>query len=189
LTKIPKKPLLPWIFIKDSALYVTPVLKVISREVISPKDGKNKSFCVLDTPQWVNVLSITPEKKIVLVNQYRHGSKTFSIELPGGVVEPENTLEEAARRELMEETGYSAKIFKLFYSVNPNPAIFGNSITTFLALDAQKTGETHFDENEETEVILLTFPELKEQFLIGTFNHALMAAAIGYFLSKYPEGL
>jgi tyrosyl-tRNA synthetase len=185
--KTPKTPIRPWSFVSDQELLKTPVFTVLSRKVISPKDGKEKSFSVLEARDWVNILALTPDNMVVLVNQYRHGSREFSLELPGGVTDPGDSLAEGAKRELMEETGYSVGPISELVSFYPNPALLGNRITTFLAKGAIKTGGTDFDENEETEVLLLSLPEIKERFLAGEFEHALMGAAIGYFLVK--EGL
>lgn len=180
-----KTHLKPWTFISDCTCFQTPVFKVLERRAISPKDQKEKVFTVLQAPNWVNILALTPDMEVVMVNQYRHGSKSFSLELPGGVKEEGDSLEEAARRELMEETGYSCESVEKLISLNPNPAIFGNSITTFLARGAKKTGDVHFDENEETELRLVTMKSLKELFEKGAFTHALMCAPIGYFLAKF----
>jgi 8-oxo-dGTP pyrophosphatase MutT (NUDIX family) len=178
-----KTKLKPWTFVSDTETFSTPVFTVLARKVISPKDGKEKDFTVLRAPNWVNILALTPSLEVVMVNQYRHGSREFSLELPGGVTEEGDSLRESAVRELMEETGYSCEKVEKLLTLNPNPAIFGNSITTFLAHGARKTGDVDFDENEETEVSLLTIDKLRELYLSGCFTHALMSAPIGYFLA------
>ncbi|MDR2460943.1 MAG: NUDIX hydrolase [Deltaproteobacteria bacterium] len=176
--------ILPWSFISDKVVYKTPVLDVLERRVLSPKDGLEKCFTVFKAPSWVNVLALTEDNLIVMVNQYRHGSRAFSLELPGGVVEPKDSLETAARRELLEETGYSAENFELFLTLNPNPAIFGNGISTFLAKGAKKTGQTHFDPNEETELVLVSLADLEKKIVTGEINHALMLSPLSLFLLK-----
>jgi 8-oxo-dGTP pyrophosphatase MutT (NUDIX family) len=178
--------ILPWTWVRDREAYQTRILSVLERTVVSPKDGEEKTFTVLKAPSWVNVLAITDDSKVVMVNQYRQGSREFSLELPGGVVEDGDALEESALRELMEETGYGCDSVSVLMSLNPNPAIFDNSITTFLARGARKVGEVSFDENEETEVRLVGLDELRDLFLAGAFGHALMAAPIGYFLALNP---
>jgi 8-oxo-dGTP pyrophosphatase MutT (NUDIX family) len=150
---------------------------------MSPKDGREKAFAVLSAPSWANVLALDPENRVVLVNQYRHGSRDFSLELPGGVVGDGETPLEAAMRELEEETGYTAGPPEELISMNPNPALLGNSITTAIARDAVKTSRESFDENEEAETLLVTIDELERRFRGGGFTHALMLAAIGYFLA------
>ncbi|MDR2352646.1 MAG: NUDIX hydrolase [Deltaproteobacteria bacterium] len=185
--KVPEKSIKTWDFVGDSLVLKTPVFQVLKRAVISPKDSCEKIFAVIDAPDWVNVLALTPQNQVVLVNQYRQGSKSFSLELPGGVTETGDSLLETAQRELMEETGYSATGFFPFLQMNPNPALFGNRITTFLAREACPTGTTSFDENEETEVSLVSLKELKQKLLDSTIDHALMIAAISYFLLTRPD--
>jgi 8-oxo-dGTP pyrophosphatase MutT (NUDIX family) len=150
---------------------------------VSPKDGREKAFCVLEAPSWANIIAIDGDRRVVMVNQYRHGSRGFSLELPGGVVGPGEDPVEAAARELTEETGYTAGPAERLIDLNPNPALFGNCITTAVARGAERTRGTSFDENEEAETVLLPLDELERAFRDGRVTHALMLAAIGYFLA------
>jgi 8-oxo-dGTP pyrophosphatase MutT (NUDIX family) len=177
----------PWQLTGDTVTLSTPVFDVISRRCLSPKDGREKTFSCLKAPPWVNVLPLTSDHKVVLVNQYRHGSAELSLELPGGVAEPNQTLLETAQRELMEETGYSSPRFELLCSLKPNPALFDNFIHTFVAYEAEKTGQTDFDENEDLTEQLCSLADLKTMILDGTIDHALMVAAIGLFLAKFAD--
>ncbi|MDR1657413.1 MAG: NUDIX hydrolase [Deltaproteobacteria bacterium] len=173
-----------WQLIDESVTYQTPVFNVLDRRCLSPKDGREKTFACLQSPEWVNVLAVTAEGKFLLVDQFRHGSRDFCLEIPGGVVEPGQSLEETARRELMEETGYSAARLELLCSFKPNPALFSNRVHTFLAYEAAPTGQTDFDENEEMSLSLATIDELKAMILDGRIDHALMVAAISFYLLK-----
>jgi 8-oxo-dGTP pyrophosphatase MutT (NUDIX family) len=173
-----------WEYLGETTNMQTPVFDVVTLNCLSPKDGKAKNFFCLKAPQWVNILPITTDGQVVLVNQYRQGTRLFSLELPGGVVEPGQSLIETARRELMEETGYSASDFSLLCSLKPNPALFGNTIHTYLATGAEKTGTTDFDENEDLEMSLAPVEELPNMILDGRIDHALMVAAIGFYFAK-----
>jgi 8-oxo-dGTP pyrophosphatase MutT (NUDIX family) len=177
----------PWALVSDRTVCQTPVLKVLARTLVSPKDGRPKDFTVLDAPSWVNVLAITPDERAVLVSQYRFGSQSFSLELPGGAVDPGEDPKDAARRELLEETGYSAPAFSLFLSLNPNPALFGNAVMTFVAQGAVLSGPTRFDENEETAVRLVDLPALRAKTLSGEIRHALMLAPLLRFFLERPD--
>ncbi|MDR0355761.1 MAG: NUDIX hydrolase [Deltaproteobacteria bacterium] len=177
----------PWVLTSDAVKLTTPVFQVLERRCLSPKDGKEKTFSCLQAPQWVNVIPLRSDNKIVFVRQFRHGSSEFSLELPGGVAEPGQTILETAKRELMEETGHSAANYEKLCSFRPNPALFDNHIHTFLAYPAEKTGSTQFDENEDLSEILIEVERLQELILDGAIDHALMGAALGFFLLKYPD--
>ncbi|MDR1297787.1 MAG: NUDIX hydrolase [Deltaproteobacteria bacterium] len=174
----------PWTPAGETVRLRTPVFEVVERRCVSPKDGREKTFSCLNAPQWVMVLPVTADRRVVLVRQYRHGSSEFSLELPGGVAEPGQTLEETAARELMEETGYSAPKYELLCSLRPNPALFGNRIHTFLAWPAEPTGTVRFDENEDLASHLCPLDDLPGLVLDGAVDHALVVAAIGFFAAR-----
>ena len=88
--------------------------------------GQQRDFVVLESPSWVNVIPITAAGKVVLIRQYRHGIRDVTLEIPGGIMEPDETPEAAARRELREETGYTAEKLRSLGRVLPNPAIQNN---------------------------------------------------------------
>jgi 8-oxo-dGTP pyrophosphatase MutT (NUDIX family) len=177
-------PLGQWILLGEEERLKTPVFTAIDRRCLSPKDGREKTFACLAAPQWANVLALTSDGLVPMVRQFRHGSREESLELPGGVVEPGQSPEETARRELMEETGYQASSFELLCALRPNPAIMDNTIFTYLAKGAEPTGRTDFDENEELELLLVPEAELRGMILDGRVDHAMMVAAIGFYLAK-----
>ncbi|MDR1313580.1 MAG: NUDIX hydrolase [Deltaproteobacteria bacterium] len=175
--------ILPWKWVRDEEILRTPVFAAVERSALSPKDGRVKAFSVLRSPSWANVIALDPENRVVMVNQYRHGSRGFSLELPGGAVGPDETPLEAAVRELREETGYTAGPAEELITLNPNPALFENGITTAVVRNAVKSSGVSFDEDEEAESLLLSLDELEDSFRRGGITHALMLAAIGYFLA------
>ena len=175
-----------WRLLGDDLVLATPVFEVISRRCLSPKDGREKALSCLRTPEWANVLALTDDSMVPMVRQFRHGSREVSLELPGGVVEPGQTPMETARRELMEETGYEAGDLELLCRLRPNPAIQDNAIHTYLARGARPTGLTAFDENEELDLVLFPEAELAGLILDGRIDHAMMVAAIGFYLAKRP---
>lgn len=173
-----------WPLIKEEEVLDTPVFNVRKLHCRSPKDGGDKGFFILDCPEWAQVLAVTPDEKVVLVKQFRQGTRSISLELPGGVVEKGQTPEEAARRELREETGYTADKWRLLASFRPNPAVQTNSAHLFLAEGARLTGPTDFDENEELDLITVPLNELKDLVMGGTIDHVIMAAGILYYLAQ-----
>jgi len=130
-------------------------------------------FFVLDTNDWVNVLALTPDDKIILVRQFRYGSKEQSLEPPGGVVEGGEDPVVAGLRELREETGYVGEEPKLLGVVRPNAAILSNRCHVILVRNAQKTAALNFDQHEELVTELYPVKELKEMVRRGEITHSI----------------
>jgi len=107
----------------------------------SPRTGKEHGFFIIDSPCWVNVVALTPDRQMILIEQYRHGSNTVELEIPGGMMEASDASPEAAGgRELTEETGYQGDQPVLIGEVFPNPAIQTNRCFTVLALNCRPMG-------------------------------------------------
>ena len=140
--------------------------------------GKEYKAFVLEFDAWANVVAITKNNEVVLVKQYRHGVQEILLELPGGVVDKGEDPLEGAKRELMEETGYSAgniiEVGRLYH----NPAIQHNTLYCYLATDVELTGEQHLDDAEEIEVQLVPLDELIKMAAQGKFLHALNVAVL-----------
>jgi ADP-ribose pyrophosphatase len=122
--------------------------------------GAEKDFVVLEFPDWVNVIPITDDGRVVLIRQYRHGLLDSTWEVPGGVIDPGEEPLHAAIRELQEETGYAGEKVKLLGRVSPNPAIQGNWSYSFLAEGCKFTGARNLDPFEDIEVKLFTLDEI-----------------------------
>lgn len=149
--------------------------------VVSPRTSKEHEVYVLEAPDWVNVIAITARRDVVCVRQWRHGIREETLEIPGGVVEKGDSLEEAARRELLEETGYKAESFLCLGYTFPNPAIQDNRCYTFVAMNAFPDKDPQPDAMEDIEVVtypLDDVPGLVEQ---GRISHALIIAAFWKF--------
>ncbi|SHG16435.1 ADP-ribose pyrophosphatase YjhB, NUDIX family [Desulfacinum infernum DSM 9756] len=158
--------------------------------VVSPRTGREHDVFVLESPAWVNVIPITADSQVVLVRQYRHGIRDVTLEIPGGVVEDGDTPEEAARRELREETGYEAESLVSLGYVQPNPAIQSNLCHTFVALRVRRTGDPSPDDMEDIEVVTRPLAQIPALIDRGEINHALIVAAFCRFFLRYrDEGL
>jgi 8-oxo-dGTP pyrophosphatase MutT (NUDIX family) len=147
---------------------------------ITPAGGELNPYYVLSYPDWVHVVGITEAGQLVLVRQYRHAAGAFFIELPGGAVEPEDTsLEQAARREFEEETGFTARRLELITSLHPNPATHTNRVHIFLALGAAYNRPPNLDTGEEgLRVELLDINVVLDGLRSGLLGHAVHVSGV-----------
>jgi 8-oxo-dGTP pyrophosphatase MutT (NUDIX family) len=150
-------------------------------ENLMRSDGKEGKFYVIDNPDWVNIIAVTKKGEIVLIEQFRHGIKEVVLEIPGGMIDAGEEPEIAARRELLEETGYTAENFVLLGKSRPNPAIQNNWLYHYAAFDAAKTGEVNFDEHESLVTRLYSSTAISEMIKSGAISHSLVLAAFHYF--------
>ena len=123
-----------------------------------------------------------------MVRQYRHGSRAVTLEIPGGLFDPGDTPEEAAARELLEETGYQAERWTEIGVANPNPAIFNNRCYTFLAQDIQKISDLIPDQTEDIEVVLIPLIDIPKLIRTGKIDHAIVIAAFSLYFLQTKEG-
>jgi len=146
------------------------------------------SYYVLEYSNWANVFPITTDGKVILVRQYRYGIGQWSLEIPGGIMDPGETNPlEAAKRELLEETGYSCKEIVETAIIAPNPATANNVMYCYLATGCELTHEQSFDEHEELEVILVTMEELKTMLRENKILQSLHTTSMFYALEKLGE--
>lgn len=165
----------------------TPIFDVRSVEFRHPVRGTEREFVVISAPDWVNVVALTPDHNLVLVNQFRYGTNTFSWEVPGGVIDLGEDPVAAGLRELQEETGYTGKSARLLGSVNPNPAIMNNRCHLVLVEDAVRTCEQEWDPDEEIEVNVLPVDEVYAWAQSGRITHALVLNALLLFAPRWAE--
>lgn len=151
----------------------------------SPRTGKRHTFYVLDTGDWINVVPVTKDDKVVLIRQFRHGIEEVTLEIPGGMVDDaDGSPMESARRELLEETGYEAEELIHIGTMTPNPAILNNRCHTFLALNARLVAAPQMDGSEDIQTELVDAAEVPALIASGQINHALVIAAF-YFYSQH----
>jgi 8-oxo-dGTP pyrophosphatase MutT (NUDIX family) len=159
-----------------------------SDKVLKGNGAEMEPYYVFEFSDWVNVLPVTTDGKIVLVKQYRYGLGVWSIEVPGGIMDPHETNpEEAAKRELLEETGYSCGNIEQVAIVATNPAIQNNRLYCYLATGCEMTHDQAFDENEEIELLLVTMDELKAMLRNNEIIQSLHVNSILYALIKMGE--
>jgi 8-oxo-dGTP pyrophosphatase MutT (NUDIX family) len=151
-------------------------------------DGRIASeYYVLEYPNWVNVVAITEDEKVIMVRQYRHSGDIVSIEIPGGVIDGDEKPIEAAKRELLEETGYLFEDFELVSTIYPNPATSNNVTYCYLAQGGKKVQEQDLDEHEDIDIELYTIAEVKEMLLKNEIPQALHVTGLLYAFLKLGE--
>ena len=148
---------------------------------LSPRTGQEHDFYVLESRDWVNVIPITEKREVVLIQQYRHGIRGITLEIPGGIVEPHDSPEETARRELLEETGYGGSEMVLLGHVRPNPAFLNNRCYSYIARDVVLEREQDLDEKEDIGVVLRPLDDIPGLIRNGTITHSLVVAAFYRF--------
>ena len=165
------------------------VFKVRRDFSADPRDGRLHDFYVIEAPDWVNVIPLTKDKEVVLIEQYRHGTEAVSLEIPGGMVDPGEAPAETAARELMEETGYEAAEVVFLGKTRPNPAIQNNWIHTFLARGVERRQEPSNQGTERTRVRLEPLARVPSLIVEGAIDHSLVVVGFHWLaLSGLAEG-
>ncbi|MBK5100391.1 MAG: NUDIX hydrolase [Desulfobacteraceae bacterium] len=175
----------PWKVISSTRDSSYRIFGIRTDRAQSPRTGEEHDFYILESSSWVNVIPLTPKNEVIMVRQYRHGIQDVTLEIPGGLVEDSDSPEEAAGRELYEETGYRASEMSLLGSVHTNPAIQNNICYTFLARDVFLAGEQEQDEKEDIEVLLRPLKEIPRMISNGEITHSLVLAAFYRFYMEY----
>lgn len=163
------------------------VFDVYKEHFKHPEDGREGDFYVAHAPDWVTAIPVTRDRKIILVNQFRFGIRDLSWEFPGGVVDKGEIFVEAARREVLEETGYTGNAPIILGNAASNPAIFSNRCHFVLIENCEFTAPTNFDANEEIEIRLATPAEVMELARTGEMKHALMLTALAKAILMRPD--
>jgi len=158
------------------------IFTIRSDRKLSPRTQLAHEFFVIDCVNWVNVIALTPDRQVVMVEQYRHGSDTVELEIPGGMMDPHDTSPEAAAsRELREETGYAGEKPRVIGQVFPNPAIMSNVCYTVMIKNCQCVHPVEFDHGEDLLTRLVPAAELPHLVATGKIRHSLVAVAIYHF--------
>jgi ADP-ribose pyrophosphatase len=165
----------------ETLLASTRILDLLSVHFRHPVRGTGRDYVVARTPDWVNVVAVTPERSLVLVRQFRFGAAEFSLEVPGGVIEAGEEPLAAGLRELAEETGFGGGKARLLGAVHPNPAIMDNRCHFVLVEGAVPTSALKWDADEEIEILTAPIDQVLAWARNGRIMHSLTVAALMLF--------
>jgi ADP-ribose pyrophosphatase len=174
-------PLGPWVLLDKTLVLQTRIFRVLLERWRSPRTGLESPYSVIDAPDWVNVVATDLHDNLVMIRQFRFGTAEFTLEVPGGMVDPGEQPEATAERELYEECGYRAQQIVPLGFIEPNPAIFNNRAHMFWAQGCQRVGEQVLDAGEDIEVVPLPIEEVLALHRSGQITHALVSVALSRF--------
>jgi ADP-ribose diphosphatase len=172
----------PWQKLSSKPLGDYRIFTVRSDEKVSPRTGQRHDFYIIDSVDWVNVLAVTPDEQLVMVEQYRHGTNTVELEIPGGIMDASETSPvETGLRELREETGYEGEKARLLGNVFANPAIMSNTCHTVIVENCVLKHAVEFDSGEDLITRLVPVAEIPQMVVAGKIRHPLVMVALYYF--------
>jgi len=180
----------PWRQITSKPLADFRIFRVRSDEKVSPRTGQPHDFFILDCVDWVNVVALTPDDHVVMIEQFRHGTNTVELEIPGGTIDrKDKSPMEAGLRELREETGYEAEQAEILAQIFPNPAIMRNTCFTVLARNCRLKHPVELDSGEDLLTRLVPVSEIPDLVKTGKIRHSLVVVALYHFdLSQRRAG-
>jgi ADP-ribose pyrophosphatase len=177
-----------WKILSSEYLFNDLWFKVRKDRCITPQGKIVDPYYVYEFPTWVTAVAITEDGKVVMERQYRHALGETDIEIPGGCVDDtDSSLEEAIKRELLEETGYEFASYEYLGKISANPSTHSNLMHMFLAKGGKKVASQELDHNEEIEIELISIRELKQLLKDNKIIQAMHVTCILYALEKLGE--
>jgi 8-oxo-dGTP pyrophosphatase MutT (NUDIX family) len=172
----------PWPLISSKPIGDFRIFTIRSDVKKSPRTGKEHDFYVIDSVNWVNVIAVTPNRELVMIEQYRHGSNTVELEVPGGMMDKHETSPAVAgERELREETGYAGENARVIGKIFANPAILSNTVFTVLVENCQSVHPIELDHGEDLVTRLVPMDDIPRLVASGRIGHSLVTVALYHF--------
>jgi len=172
----------PWPVISSKPVGDFRIFSIRSDLKRSPRTGREHDFYIIDCVNWVNIVAVTPKHELVMIEQYRHGSNTVELEVPGGMMDPhEKSPVIAGTRELREETGYLGDNARIIGEIFPNPAIMSNKCYTVLVENCRLEHEVEFDHGEDIITRLVPVDDIPKLIASGKIGHSMVVVALTHF--------
>jgi ADP-ribose pyrophosphatase len=172
----------PWPLVSSKPIGDFRIFTIRSDLKRSPRTGKEHDFFVIDSVNWVNVIAVTPNRELVMIEQYRHGSNTVELEVPGGMMDKhESSPVIAGERELREETGFAGENARVIGKIFANPAILSNTVFTVLVENCRNTHPVEWDHGEDLITRLVPIDDIPKLVASGRIGHSLVVVALYHF--------
>ncbi len=173
----------PWPLLASEAVFDAGIFRVTKDRVRSPRTGGELDFHLRHMADWLLVVPLNIDGKLILVRQYRHGTQEVSLEVPGGLHDQaDESPAKGAVREVTEETGYGCSsdstIPVLLGELRPQPALLSNRAWVYLAKGLRPVTGQNLDAGEDIEVVLLDPQEIPKRIANGEINNAMTVAAL-----------
>lgn len=172
----------PWQTVSEELVQATNIFDLYQTKMRLESENHEASFSVLKVPDWINVMALTEDEQVILVEQFRYGIEEPTMELAGGVCDKGEAPLETAKRELLEETGYATEDWVYLGKVSSNPAMQDNYTHSYLAINCTKVSEQKLDGNERINVHLLPIQDFLDSVYQGIIHHSLVAATTAKYL-------
>jgi ADP-ribose pyrophosphatase len=167
-----------WERLRSERLFETPYFVLRSDRLRLPDGAIKDPYYVVERPDAAIIFPLTKEGEVVLVRQYRPPLERMELGLPAGLVEEGEKPEAAARRELLEETGYSGGEWDLLGSLASSPSLKDNWAYLFLARGVEETSVPDPDEHELVEVVKVPVEKLLDLIRGGEIVSSSGVAAV-----------
>jgi len=176
----------PWTLVDRTYLFRRPPWLTLRQDHLRLPSGREiPEYWISEYPAWVNVVAVTPADQVVLIRQYRPGLGAVHFEIPAGVVdETDPSPEAAARRELLEETGYAGGRWSCLLTLSANPALQSNLTYSFLAEEVEAVAAPTHEATEDLRVLVVPLGDLPRLIDAGEIVQALHAAPLLRYLLR-----
>ncbi len=174
----------PWtVLSRQELLDRRPWLRVVAEHVRLPNGHEIPDFYAIEMPEWVQVFAVDGEGQVAMIEHYKHGAGMTSMELPAGYIDPGETPEESARRELLEETGLDAGDWRYLgrYFIDGNRGCGASHV--FLARDVRRVAAPTLEESEIIAQRRLPLDDVRRLWLDGQFRNMGTLGAVGLALA------